>query len=98
MDAFWGITFLVIILRFAMKSEWLLEGVRELRPAPKTKPTEEKEPTGVAGLKHFDEQIKLKKAQEAIDQQKERDRADLRKKGYSEEVIAVILPTINNGQ
>lgn len=34
----------------------------------------------------------------AAERQRKQDIADLKKKGYSDEVIAVILPTINNGQ
>jgi hypothetical protein len=36
--------------------------------------------------------------QNADEIQKERDRAELRKQGFTEELITVIIPTINNGK
>lgn len=38
------------------------------------------------------------KKQKAIQKQKEKDIADLRRQGFDEELIATIIPTINNGQ
>ena len=38
------------------------------------------------------------KLRKDVEKQKERDAEHLRKQGYSDELIAVILPTINNGQ
>ena len=46
----------------------------------------------------LDSQKEVEEAQKIVDKQRDQDIADLRKQGYTDELIAVIIPTINNGQ
>lgn len=49
-------------------------------------------------MQKLHDKLKVDLAQKEIDDQKKRDIEDLRRQGYNDELIAVILPTINNGK
>jgi len=80
MDAFWGITLSVLVIRFWWKRE--NKKARERRENRQKQELAIKDPQG----------------SKPMPTQKEKDAEELRKQGYTDELIAVILPTINNGQ
>lgn len=49
-------------------------------------------------LKDIDDIAREEELKKDIDKQKQRDIEELRKQGYTDELIAVILPTIYNGE
>lgn len=78
MDAFWCITLTIVVLRFWWKHQF-----------PKQKATPKFTPVSNA--------IKLNEIDRerlALERQHQQDIADLKRQGYTDEVIAVILPTI----
>ena len=95
MDAFFCITLSIIILRSWWRHNVGVQPRRrdnEFTVEPKS-------------IKSFDvsqkatpEELELEKLNKEVEKQKQRDIADLKKQGYDDELIAVILPTLNNGQ
>lgn len=95
-EAFWAITIIVLLLRHWWKNEMKEEEFEResrlhedaVRPLKKTGNT----------IKSFNNND-VDKARKEIERQKKRDIAELKKQGYDDELIAVILPTIyNDGQ
>lgn len=109
MYAFWAILLIIIAVRLYWKHSANSRHAN-LREAffGKRKKKPDMPVTGNAGFvipenleKEGVERKAQKEAEEAkkiIDKQRERDIADLRKQGYDDELIAVIIPTINNGE
>lgn len=104
MDAFWCIVLSTIVLRWWWKKhkKYMLgkEEVEETVEAPKI----DMEAAEEMQKKSKDAEV-LASAQKKLDdearekqRQYDKDVAALRKEGYTDELIAVILPTINNGQ
>lgn len=104
MEAFWAITLGIL----AIRSYW--QHSADSRISFRKEESPEPEVVDNSQLfKEFDEKTKAQteaervkeeaeKARKEVERQREREIAELRKQGYSEEIIAVILPTINNGQ
>lgn len=101
MDAFWCIILSVIVLRWWWEHNkpdfW-----EEKEPQDNPEPTIDMEAAKEMQKEAKDRQI-LEEAQKKLDKeakekqrQHDRDVAELRKMGYTDELIAVILPTINN--
>ena len=86
MDAFWCIVLSVIVLRWWWKRNRPEQ--EELPPEPIKLDPEL--------VKKFEEDRKITKIEMEVQDQKDRDIAELKKQGYSDELIAVILPTIND--
>lgn len=90
MDAFWCIVLSFFTLRWFIKSEREKRGLRRPRnPIASDEPVIHTE---------FDEELQAIRKRREADDQRERDIMELKKQGYTDELIAVILPTINNGQ
>ena len=81
MDAFFSITLSILVLRY-----WWKHRERTVRRPPKQEPIK---------FAAFDDKVVA--AREKARSQRERDEEELRKQGYSDELIATILPVINNG-
>lgn len=96
MGAFWCITLGFIILRDYIKSH-AKEAPKNIKPEP-----EPVKPVTYAieeqSMEEAIEDAKAEVASQADELQKERDCAELRKQGFTEELITVIIPTINNGK
>jgi hypothetical protein len=82
MDAFWGITLSLLVLRWWYKNHH----VEKPRVKPNLLP---KTPANVKTQE-------VLRAQEQARQQRERDVEALRKQGYTDELIATILPVVND--
>ena len=82
MNAFWFFTLTFLLLRFIWKRK-----SQEQQIAKDERPR-------VNNITVSEEEKQRRK----VDKQKEKDIADLKKQGYSDELIAVILPTIWNGK
>jgi len=102
MEAFWAITLSVLVIRAFWKSQ--SKRSAELR-YEKEKAKLKIDKAYLAELQEratpvplTKEQKEAAKLQKDIDKQKEREINELRKQGYTEDLIAVIIPTINNGQ
>ena len=80
MNAFWFFTLTFLLLRFIWKRK-----SQEQQIAKDERPR-------VNNITVSEEEKQRRK----VDKQKEKDIADLKKQGYSDELIAVILPTIWN--
>ena len=95
MDPFWGITLSVIAISSFWKSEKRKSAERRYDKARREEKAiaEASRPIPLS-----EEEKEAKRIQKEIDKQRERDIQDLRKQGFSEELITTILPTINNGQ
>ncbi len=105
MDPFWGITLSVIAISSFWKRETNKSKERKIRNRKfedKLEQEKQKEViekyTAIFSEPLTPAEEKAKKLREDIEKQKERDTERLRKEGYTDELIAVILPTINNGQ
>lgn len=89
MEAFWCITLSILVIR------WYLKSSADSEPRePKYKKIKAEYPVAEPVV----EDPEVEKARKAAEAQRERDIADLKKQGYTDELIAVIIPTINNGQ
>lgn len=108
MDPFWGITLSVLAVskywrrldRIKAKEEIAEREIKSKRNKDIIREFTElaAQPMSVAEKK---EEKKLKaeeKERMKADKKREKDIADLKKQGYTDELIAVIIPTINNGQ
>lgn len=102
MDAFWCITLSVLLLRWWWKRNKAgiiqkEEKKEEVEPpklnieAAKEMQQENKDKQVLA-----DEQKKLDKQEREKQRQHDKDVAELKRQGYTDELIAVIIPTINN--
>lgn len=87
MDAFWGITISLLLIRAAWKSNWLRRKPRrvELPPTP-------------IDASALDKEFKSEAQKKEVEKRREKEIEELKKQGYTDELIAVIIPTINNGQ
>lgn len=95
MDPFWGITLsTIVIARFWKKENQKRKERKEFKEQQRL--AAEKEAARPIPL--TEEEKEAQRVQKEIDKRRERDIADLRKQGYTDELIAVIIPTINNGQ
>jgi hypothetical protein len=101
MEAFWCIVLSVIVLRWWWKHNkpdfWGEKEVEE-KPEPTLNMEAAKEMQKEAEDRKILEEAQAKLDKEAKEKQKQYDRdvAELRKMGYTDELIAVIIPTINN--
>lgn len=91
MDAFWCILLSFFVIRYAIK-EAVANKVEKEEAVERYR-----EETGDS-FKAIDEVTKEEIYQRDKEKQKQRDIDELRKQGYDDELIAVILPTLNNGQ
>lgn len=89
MEAFWGITLSILLLRAAFKGEWLR---RESTTRIVAKDDRFERLNDLANAKP----VPVTKSAE--ERRREKEVEELRKQGYDDELIAVIIPTINNGQ
>jgi hypothetical protein len=80
-DTFWSITLSLIVLRWWWKRR--ARQPREIKAAPRA-----------ATANGEIDQISLEKWE--AERQRQRDIVDLKKRGYTDEVITTILPVINN--
>ncbi len=83
-DVFFCITLSVLVVRYWWKHQHFEFGGEK----PKRSIFD-----NLSGQKRVPKQVKTEE-----EKQHEKDIADLRRQGYTDELIAVILPTINNGQ
>lgn len=88
MDAFWCILLSTIVLRWWWKRNKPL----------KQRIVKEQPGLDMEAAREMQQENNLNNEQKEKDRQRERDIAELRKQGYTDELIAVIMPTINNGQ
>lgn len=86
-DAFWCITLSIIVLRW-----WWKSGLRNRRK------NIEKDMAAAEAQPIDEEALKAIELQKEVDKRREKDIADLKRQGYSDELIATILPVINDGQ
>jgi biopolymer transport protein ExbB/TolQ len=101
MDAFWGITLSVIVVSSYLKRRKIKTEDRRYDERKATEKTERQKQQDVidkythifAGPLTAEEKAEIK-----AEKEREKEIEQLRKQGYTDELIAVILPTINNGQ
>ena len=101
MDAFWGITLSVIAISWFWKRERIKKEDRRYDRQKAAEKIEKQRQHEVidkytpifAGPLTAEEKAEIK-----AEKEKEKEVERLRKQGYTDELIAVILPTINNGQ
>lgn len=89
MDAFWGVTLSVIAISMFWKSQRKRsEGIQYDKEQQQLRAQREREQIakGIPPPMPTEEEI-----------QRQKDIAELKKRGYDDELIAVVLPTINNG-
>lgn len=91
MEAFWAITIIIVVVRLYWK-----HSTDTLPREEKVEPPVTQAPTRVQDDVIAD--TKAEHARKEIERQKEKEIAELKKQGYTDELIAIILPTINNGQ
>lgn len=103
--AFWAILLIVIMLRLYWKhsADSRHDSVREaFFGKKKEKPVDEADFRFPVQAVEVDKERQVNseaaKAQKMVDDQRARDEAELRKQGFDDDIIAIILPTINNGQ
>lgn len=105
MELFWCIVLSTIVLRWWWKRNkpdlWEDDKKKEeIKEAPSLNMEAAKEMQKEAKDKAIlaEAQAKLEREQREKQRQYDRDVAQLKKQGYTDELIAVIMPTINNGQ
>jgi len=105
MDAFWGITIIVlIVVAFTKRENRIRDEKREIREANEKKLEEAKQAevvtkyTTLFGEPETQEEKEAARAARQAEAQREKDIAELKKQGFTDELIATIIPTINNGQ
>ena len=105
MDAFWGITLSVIAISWFWKRERIKQEDKRYIKSKQDEDIEKEKQRQV--IEHYapifaGPMTKEEKAELAAKNKAEKERTEeearLRKQGYTDELIAVILPTINNGQ
>lgn len=105
MDPFWGITLSLL----AISKFWKSERGKNIDKRDEQKRIEDKieqekqkaviaKYTAVFSEPLTEEEKEAEKLQKDIEKQKERDIAELRKQGFTDELITTIIPTINNGK
>lgn len=105
MDAFWAITLSVIVISMFWKRERIKKddrGYEKKRIQDKIRQAEEqavidKYTPILAGKLTSAEKAEIDK-EKRLKKEREQEIERLRKQGYTDELIAVIIPTINNGQ
>lgn len=105
MDPFWGITLSVLVISRYWKRERIKAEDRryyekkQKDDIEKAKQEEviERYSTIFAGPMTSGERAKIK-AKKKVEDERKKEIEYLRRRGYTDELIAVILPTINNGQ
>lgn len=90
-DAFFCITLGTFIL-----SWWWKNRAKSADPAKKKAPPTRITVTNDIVDPSIKEKTEAEKKQKEIDRQRERDVAELRKQGYTDELIATILPIVKN--
>ena len=97
MDAFWGITLSVIAISWFWKRERIKKEDRRYDRQKAAEKIEKQRQQEVIDkyTPIFAGPLTAKKKAE---REREQETKRLRKQGYTDELIAVILPTINNGQ
>lgn len=98
MDAFWCIVLSTILLRWWWKRNtpdlWEDKTEQPTTPVLNARDVEEAEDKKIL----TEAQAKLDKEEKEKQKQHDKEILELRKQGYTDDIIAVILPTINNGQ
>ena len=97
MEAFWCITLSIIAIRAYLKHSRDSTLGQESEPVSEPPPVVYRD-TFATYDKEDKSNRQAEKARLEIERQREKEIVELKKKGYSDELIAVILPTINNGQ
>lgn len=99
MDAFWCILLSFLVIRAFIRSERAKreERAEMIAAYQRKEEAKRKKERKVKITRKKPELAEEEKLQAEIEKQKQRDIEDLRKQGYSEDIIAMILPTINNG-
>lgn len=105
MDAFWCITLGTIVVAWFWKRERNKAYDRKtekLKYAKKNEEAKQKEViakyTEAFGRPMTKAEKKAEDRKIAVEKEREKQIAELKKQGYTDELIAVIIPTINNGQ
>lgn len=95
MDPFWGITLSYLVLR-----KWWRHQKEEeaLKKQDKEEFFEKYDYAQKTVAQKTPEQLAEELAQQQFEAERQKDINDLKKQGYTDELIAVILPTIRNGQ
>lgn len=95
MDAFWGITLSLIVLR----RQWNKYRLEARKKASVDEYLEARSvPRNEAELAQINARYRQSKAQTEEEKQREKDIAELKKKGFTDELIAVILPVVNDSK
>lgn len=106
MDAFWCITLGTLVIAWFWKRENRKSAERKYDNRAEAERTEkQKQDVEIAkwSAKFMPEPVspedlEAERALKEAQKQRDRDIAELRKQGYTDELIAAIIPTINNGQ
>ena len=101
MDAFWGITLSVIAISMFWKRERIKKEDRrydEQKAAERIEKQKQQEVIDKYAPIFAGPLTAGEKAEVKTEKEREQDIERLREQGYTDELIAVILPTINNGQ
>lgn len=107
MDPFWGITLSVLaVAKFWKREKARAKDKKYFLEKEKEKERNQKiaEVVDMFMLKHdipetpkTREELEAEKAAKEAQKQRDKDIAELRKQGFTDELIATIIPTINNG-
>ena len=105
MDPFWGITLSVIVVSSYWKRQRnRLEDERYHKKKREEQVEKEKQKevverySAIFSAPLTEAEKKEMQAKKKAEREREAEKERLRKQGYTDELIAVILPTINNGQ
>lgn len=101
MDAFWGITLSVIAISMFWKRERIKKEDRRYdrqKAAEKIEKQKQQKVIDKYASIFAGPLTSEEKAEVRAEKERELEIEQLRKQGYTDELIAVILPTINNGQ
>lgn len=105
MDAFWCITLSVIVISIFWKRETIRNKDRQSRKEKLNARIEQEKQqevirkyTSIFCGPLTEEEKRDEQIQKELEKRRKAETEKLKKEGYSDELIAVILPTINNGQ
>lgn len=105
MDAFWGITLSALVVSRYWKREKIKDEDRkyyEKKRKDDIEKAKQKEViekySAIFSSPLTEAEKKDTQAKKKAEKEREKEIEQLRKQGYTDELIAVILPTINNGQ
>lgn len=105
MDPFWGITLsLLAISKFWKSERGRTKDKKTEKQMLEDKIEQEKQKaviakyTAVFSEPMSKEEKESEKLEKEIEKQREKDIEELRKQGFTDELITTIIPTINNGQ